>query len=138
MESKRDGTNLGLLMLFADVVERHDAEIGVTLLVSGQWVCGLLTSRRRYYDTIVASFTAEPGTVVEAFGLGLGDALEPHIRTLLETDPEARLAGPELYLRLASAWLPDGYRMDPDQMAIRLDRVDAFNLGTPYPLVDDE
>jgi len=114
-----------LLVALRNVVNGGNVEVGVTLLVSGAWITGTLTSVRRYVDAVTTQMQSATGHGAAAFAEGWAEAVEPLIATLLDEPAYDRWA---LYLREATIWLPDGRAAPSAALSIRIDSVDAVTL----------
>lgn len=128
----RPETPLKALAVFANIVERADIEIGVTMAVSGTWVSGMLISTRRYFDAMTGAIAAQATDQIgRDLAEGLSVGLEATVAAVVARPEEERGHGPELYLRRARLWVGES-RIDDVVMAVRTDRVDAFWVGNPF------
>lgn len=117
---------LALLASLRHEVTTGDAEFTVTLVVSGAWISGTLTSLRRYVDAVTAQFQAAEGQMAAPFADGWANEVEPMIASLLNEpsiDPQA------IYLRETDVCLPGGQVVSFGPTAIRADSIDAVFLG---------
>src|SRR4051794_19169421 len=101
-----------LLYVLGTTVEEHDAEIGVTLLVHGAWISGMLTSYRRYLDAFATSFpggaTDDDSEFVESFASGIESAAGGLVSSQRSGDG----LYPCVFLRRARVWFGDGSSAD--------------------------
>lgn len=63
----------GYLQTFIGTVEKVDAEIGITLNVSGTIITGNLVSRQRYWQGVVEDFKSSENETARLIGESLGD-----------------------------------------------------------------
>lgn len=129
-------TPLTALRVFANIVEGNDVDIGVTMLVSGGLVSGMLTSERRYYEALTSHIEDHArGKVAEGFAQGFAEAMEGVVADLLAIPPDERVHGPEVFLQKARVRVGEAW-IDQVVMTVRTDRVDAFWVGNPFAIPD--
>lgn len=105
-----------------------EVEIGVTLLVGGQWLAGTLISLRKYVDGTVAQLRDAKGNLADAFANGFAAALETS--SAIEVIEEGLTGDLSLVLKDVSYWLPNGAVVEVPLLSVRASAVDAFHLGT--------
>jgi len=126
-EEPADLGDLNLLGYLADRFERQDNEVSVTVLVDGQWITGLLTSQRRYYDALGEHIRTHSTT---AAGQEFADSMTYMAGVFTEIPVVQRRIGPEIFLREATVWLgPD--RVPITAVAIRRSAIGAYFIGSP-------
>jgi hypothetical protein len=121
---------LMMLGTLTGICTEADAEVGVSLLVSGTWVSGTLTTFRRYIDAFTSQVNQATGQQADAFARAWTSVMETMVGQLLDEPFHDELA---VYLRDAWSWLPDGTEVELPAVAIRRDSVDVFHLGQPPP-----
>lgn len=115
-----------LNVLRSAVAKPDDAEVGVTLLVSGAWVSGLLIGARQYYEDLTVGLHEAPAGA-EAFTAGWTEAIAPIIKDLRE-HPVTHTR--TLFLRNATIWRPGADPAVGLLLSIAVDKVDAFAFGS--------
>lgn len=121
-----------LLTIIAPMVEMDAMTLGVSVLVDGAWVSGLMVSHRRYLDSVKTGLqSAKTHGTGDAMVRILDESLEKLVAALVSRDTESKKPGPMLYLLEATVTLGDGVVTTAPQVEISRARIGAFHLGAP-------